>query len=266
MSLFLVRKQLKKAEKIVIKLGTNTVLDSIGNFNQDLISSLLEEILLLREKGKKIILVSSGAIGLGNTHMHWERSQDLLLNQCSASIGQSLLMHAYKSCADVLGIKIAWVLLTREDFKDQTRLGRIKKVLERLTNLGVLVIINENDAVSTEEITFGDNDILAANVAKIVGAELLVLLSNVDGVYKDFASKEVISLITSINQEMQACIQQGTSTGGKGGMSSKYLAAAQASSALTVVANGSKKNSISKIVNGENLGTLFWLRPRNPQK
>ncbi|HLC56984.1 MAG TPA: glutamate 5-kinase, partial [Candidatus Nanoarchaeia archaeon] len=173
MIVFLARKELKNTKRIVIKLGTNIVINQNGRFNSKLITSLLKEISSLKDSGKSFILVSSGAIGLGNNSLNWKKAKDTLLNQCSASVGQSLLMHEYRSCSNPLGIAIAQVLLTREDLKSSKRKERIKNLIEKLTGLNVLAIINENDSVSTEEITFGDNDILSAHIAQLFNADLL---------------------------------------------------------------------------------------------
>ena len=259
MIVFLARKGLKGARRIVIKLGTNIVINQDGRFNSKLITSLLKEISLLRDSGKLFILVSSGAIGLGNNCLNWKKTRDTLLNQCSASVGQSLLMHEYGLCSKSTGMAMAQVLLTREDLKSSKRKERIKNLIEKLTALKILAIINENDSVSTEEITFGDNDLLSAYIAQLFNADLLILLSNVDGVYKGSSTKEIIPLIRVIDSRIKACITGSTSSLGRGGMLSKILAAEIASPAKTVVAKGNEKNVLARIFKGENIGTLFHL-------
>ena len=151
MVVFLVRNQLNKAKRIIIKLGTSTILKENGIFNYELINGFIKEIIKLKAQGKEIVIVSSGAVGLGNNHLTWQKSEDKLLNKCSASIGQSKLMYSYQNSFDKFNLSIAQLLLTNKNFKTNRRKKRIKNVLEKLLEIGIIPIINENDSIITFE-------------------------------------------------------------------------------------------------------------------
>ena len=259
------RNQLKKANRIVIKLGTNTIIDGNGKFNYCFINELIKQISHLKDEGREIIIVSSGAIGLGNNYLGWLKTNDLVLNQCSASVGQNLLMNSYANCFNEHGIAISQLLLTHDDINDSKRKLNIKCLIEKLMNKGIIVIINENDSVSTEEITFGDNDILSALVSNLINADLLILLSNVNGLYKDINYEEIVNFVEKIDYRIRNCVSRNKSQFGKGGMRSKLRAVqlASASNTFTVIANSKEKEVIKKIIKGENIGTLFYLNGGN---
>lgn len=211
------------------------------------------------------MIVSSGAIGLGNNHLRWNKTNDLILNQCSASVGQNLLLHSYSNCFKKHGVVISQLLLTHEDIADAKRKVNIRNLIEKLMELGIVAIINENDSVSTEEITFGDNDILSAYVSALIEADLLIILSDVNGLYRNLETEEIINFVESIDSEIKRCISKNKSELGKGGMPSKLIAAqlAASSNTITVVANSNEKNVIKRILNGESVGTLFCLNGGN---
>ncbi|MFH1439861.1 MAG: glutamate 5-kinase [Candidatus Woesearchaeota archaeon] len=255
------RNQLKKVNRIVIKLGTNTIIDDNGKFNYCFINGLIEQISHLKDEGKQIIIISSGAIGLGNNYLGWQKTNDLVLNQCSASVGQNLLMNSYANCFNKYSIAISQLLLTHEDINDPKRNANIKCLIERLMSLGIITIINENDSISTEEITFGDNDILSARVSNLIDADLLILLSDINGLYKNIKYKEIVDFVENIDLNIRKYVDENRSKLGKGGMHSKLIAAqlASHSNTFTVIASSIEKDVIKRIIRGENIGTLFYL-------
>lgn len=179
------RSGLRSAERIVVKLGTASVVNSDGEFDYNTIDALVQQII---SSQKEYAIVSSGAIRLGNVALGWEKSNDVVNKQAASAVGQPLLMSAYSQIFGKYGIKVGQTLLSR--FDTPIHDYNAKNTIERLILSGVVPIINENDAISTEEITFGDNDLLAARKAKLIGADLLVLLSADKGIYDSFHSKE----------------------------------------------------------------------------
>ena len=189
------QKRLRAAQRVVIKLGTTTVTGEGGEVSAERIGPLARSIVALKKAGRQVVLVSSGAVGLGagRLGLHQSRLQDVVVRQACAAVGQSLLMHAYEQLFRVDDVKIAQVLLTEDDFTDFRRYTNLRRTMEKLLKLGVLPIINENDTVSTSELeydqssaasqerVFGDNDRLAALVMSKLEADALVLLTNVDG-------------------------------------------------------------------------------------
>ncbi len=269
MDAFLARSHLKNYRRIVIKIGTNTIIDSTGAFNKFLASNLAEDIVSLKASGREFIIVSSGAIGLGNRRMGWQKTEnddlDLVKKQCAASVGQAILMRSYQECFETSGLTVSQLLLTYADLEDQKRASTVKTLMEKIIESGIIAVINENDSVSAEEITFGDNDILSARISCLIGAGLLVILSNIDGFCKNMESMETISHISAITPEITECISKDRSIDGTGGMSSKIIAAeiASACGTETIIAKGAEKNIIKRILDGENIGTLITLNGGN---
>ena len=202
--------------RIVVKIGTNVVCRENGEFAMGRLYSIIEELVDCHRSGKQIILVSSGSISLGMESLRLDdRPETLVDKQACAAIGQTRLMAAYQHALDRSDIATAQVLLTEEDFVHRGRYLNLRNTLTRLLELGVLPIVNENDTVSTSEIethiegqgsiVFGDNDVLSALVASKLGAELLILLSDVDGFYDgppDDPAANIISTITEITPEI----------------------------------------------------------------
>ena len=187
---------LRSARRIVFKLGTNVVAESEGSLCVSRLEPLVASFAKLKQAGMQIILVSSGAVGLGRgvLALHRTRTQDLVTKQACAAVGQAQLMHAYEQLFHPHGVNIAQVLLTEDDFMDRQRSSNLRHTMEKLLKLGVVPIVNENDTVSTAELEytvkgsrtriFSDNDRLAALVASRVDAEALILLSNVEGLLR----------------------------------------------------------------------------------
>jgi glutamate 5-kinase len=264
---------LQAARRAVIKLGTSIVTNAAGEFNIECVERIVCEIAELRRAGRQVVLVSSGAIGLGRGRLGLlrESRNDMATRQACAAIGQSLLMNAYEQLFRVHDIKIAQVLLTVDDFADWNRYQNLRRTMERLLKLNVLPIVNENDTVSIAEITniknsqrvFGDNDRLAALVMSKLGADALVLLTDVDGLLSvppatnKGDESAVVHLVTEITSELRA-VASGPSQRGRGGMITKLEAAQIAMrTGVAVVANGTRPETLSRIFKGEAVGTRF---------
>jgi len=262
--------RLRAARRIVVKLGTSTVTGAAGDVCAERVEPIVASISALRNAGRQIVMVSSGAVGLGRAwlDLHQSRLRDTVTKQACAAVGQSLLMEAYKRMFGIHGIKVAQVLLTEEDFTVWQRYSNLQHTIERLLQFGVIPIINENDTVSTAELAlieqgrkavFSDNDRLAALVMSGLEADALVLLTNVDGLLrKTAAGTEVISLVNEITPELKG-MAAGPSGGGRGGMITKIEAAeiAMCCGGTAVIANGQTPGVLERIFAGERLGTAF---------
>jgi glutamate 5-kinase len=277
------QKQLTSARRLVIKLGTGIVTNEAGGFSDGRIGPIVSALASLKQEGRQIVLVSSGAVGLGAGHLGLSttRLKDLVTRQACAAVGQSLLMHEYEQLFRIQGIKIAQVLLTESDFSDWSRYQNLRQTMERLLKLDVLPVINENDTVSIAELesiaaggqrVFSDNDRLAALVMSKLDAEVLVLLTNVDGLLanapegKDVAASHVIPFVSDITPELKS-LASGPTTRGRGGMITKLEAAQIAvSSGFCVIANGANPNTLTDIFAGKPNGTLFVSPSRMPGK
>jgi glutamate 5-kinase len=264
---------LSSAKRIVIKLGTNVVINSDGKVAFGLLYSLVESIARLRRQGREILLVTSGAVALGVERLALEeRPKELSRIQACAAVGQSRLMSIYDDAFAKLDHQIAQVLLTEDDFRDPTRYANLRATFSALLELGVIPVINENDTVSTMELErpsdaprqermFGDNDKLSALVMTHIGADLLILLSDVDGLYNgdpNLAESSLIERIDEVTDRIRGFAQGGNGRG-RGGMLSKVEAASVAMDAgcCAVIANGRTPRVIERICAGENVGTLF---------
>ncbi|MFW6275779.1 MAG: glutamate 5-kinase, partial [bacterium] len=265
------RKQIKNAKRIVFKLGTNIITNKAGNIALARIYSLIESIVELKKQGKEIILVTSGAVGMGAKAVKGIRHNDpVSLKQAHAAIGQGRLMQFYEEAFEKFDVTTAQVLLTAEDFSARKKYLSLRNTLNTLLDLGVIPIINENDVVSTSElecykengviICFGDNDKLSAIVTSKLDADMLVILSDVEGVYTGNPSKDkdskLIPLIKDITPEIESYCRE-ASKGGRGGMKTKIAAAkiVMHSGSMVVVASGKDSEIIRKIFNGEEVGT-----------
>jgi len=270
------RDRVAHARRVVIKLGTNVVMRDDGRLALSRIYGIAESVARLREQGRDVLLVSSGAVGLGMERIGLAaRPTELAQIQACAAIGQSRLMAIYDDAFDKLGFRTAQVLLTEDDFRDPIRYGNLRSTLVSLLAMGVIPVINENDTVSTAELdhpaetaernrVFGDNDKLSALVMAHIDADLLLLLSDVDGLYTAEPSADEAQLISEVLQITQAIREfaQGKNGRGRGGMSSKLEAAniAVEAGGLAVIANGRMPHVIERVCAGEVVGTLFLPR------
>ncbi|HUA02087.1 MAG TPA: glutamate 5-kinase [Candidatus Aquilonibacter sp.] len=266
------RQKLRAARRLVIKVGTTTVTGAEGELCRERVEPIVRSIAALMKAGRQVVLVSSGAVGLGRgwLGLHRSRLDDLVTKQACAAVGQSLLMDAYKNLFAQWEIKIAQVLLTEEDFTNWRRYSNLRETMEKLIGFGVLPIVNENDTVSTAELesvaagsrtaAFSDNDRLAALVMSGLEGDALVLLTNVDGLLRNgsAADPEVISLVEEITPELKA-LAAGPSVSGRGGMKTKLEAAeiAMNCGGTTIIANGNDPRALERVFAGEKVGTAF---------
>ena len=250
--------------RLVVKVGTSTLAHSTGCINIRHVEELCKVLADLKNAGHEIILVSSGAIGMGIGKLSLkERPADMPTKQAAAAVGQCELMYTYDKLFSEYNHTVAQILLTGLDLEDPTRYHNIKNTMNRLLELGVLPIINENDTVNTDEISVGDNDTLGAIVAVSMHADLLVLLSDIDGLYtadphKD-ANAQLISEITEITPEIEALGGKSRSGLGTGGMATKLSAARRCTERGTdvIIANGSVPSVLYDILDGKRVGTKF---------
>jgi glutamate 5-kinase len=265
---------LRAARRIVVKVGTTTVTGAEGELCLARVEPIVRSIAALMKAGRQVVLVSSGAVGLGRgwLGLHQSRLNDLVTKQACAAVGQSLLMDAYKNLFAEWDIKIAQVLLTEEDFTNWSRYSNLQHTMEKLIGFAVLPIVNENDTVSTAElesvapgsraVAFSDNDRLAALVMSGLEADALVLLTNVDGLLRrelgNGQGETVIPLVDDVTPELTA-LGTGPSSSGRGGMRTKLEAAAIAMNCggIAVIANGNVADALDRVFAGDKIGTAF---------
>lgn len=258
---------LKDSDNIVIKMGTTSLTHPNGTLNLRKIEQLTRVLTDLENSGKKITLVSSGSIGCGKARLGLkERPRTLREKQVAASVGQGLLMEIYQKFFSEYHQNIAQILLTKDVFTNPVKRHNANNTFEGLLELGVIPIVNENDSISTDEIQeecFGDNDILSAMTAEMVGADLLIILSDVDGLYDDNPAvntdARLIACVQSITPQIREAAGASSSGLGTGGMSTKIAAADYAGQRgiNTVIASGEDVESIYDILDGKEIGTLF---------
>lgn len=253
------------SHRVVIKIGTN-LLTKDGRFNTQYVHEISSQIAGLRDRGYQILLVSSGAIGMGAAELNLKnRVKDIKMRQACAAIGQPLLMHQYKDSFGEHGISIAQVLVTRDVFSNRTTFLNLRNSVETLLSLGIIPIFNENDSVSTDEIesAFGDNDRLSAMIASKVDADLLIILTDIDGLYNGDPRKDseasLISQVEEITDEILSYAGSAGSEFSTGGMKTKLQAVSIAAHAgcKTILAHGGKKNILKRLIDGDDEGTIF---------
>lgn len=255
------RVALTRAKRVVIKIGTNALTHATGRFHRPHFERLAAEILKCLKR-REVVIVSSGAIALGVERLGLStKPKDVPGKQACAAVGQSRLMRAWE---EALHPKtVAQVLLTHSDVQNRKRYLNARHALERLLSQDVIPVINENDTVSADEIKFGDNDTLAGLVAGLVGAEALIILSDVDGLYeadpRTHPEAQLIRTVHGITRAMRAAAGGAGSSVGTGGMATKLRAAEQVNElgVRCVIAAGQKPETLSRIFSGEEEGTLF---------
>jgi glutamate 5-kinase len=251
---------LNQAKRIVIKLGTGVLTSGIGKLNTARIETLCGQVNTLRQRGIEVILVSSGAVGLGMGKLELEkRPKDLATLQACAAVGQSILINTWQHCFDPHGLTVAQILLTREDLRARHRHNAVFNTIERLLANGAVPIVNENDTVSAAEIKFGDNDTLSALVASVTNADMLFILSNIPGLIDMQGTGEVVPTVQAITPEIEAMAQGTKHTTSVGGMISKLSAAkiAHRAGCGVIIGSGSDSELFNKLLNGESVGTYF---------
>ncbi|MGL5795328.1 MAG: glutamate 5-kinase [Waterburya sp.] len=257
-------------QTMVIKIGTSSLTQPTGQIAIATIASLVETVCYLRSQGHRVVLVSSGAVGVGCARLNLtERPRKMALKQAVAAVGQGRLMRIYDDLFSNLQQAIAQVLLTRRELMERVTYVNASNTFRELLNLGVIPIVNENDTIATEELKFGDNDTLSALVASLVQADWLFLLTDVDRMYsadpKTVPNAQPIKLVSS-NEFEQLQVNAGSSGSqwGTGGMTTKLAAARIATSTgvRTVITQGKQPQNILKILQGEDLGTQFEPQPQ----
>jgi len=253
--------------RLVIKIGSNIIASAEAGLNMRRLMSITKDVSDIIDRGIESVIVSSGAIAAGLKKLGLkERPRDIKLKQAAAAIGQSSLIWAYEHCLARYNKKVAQVLLTRDDIADRLRYINAKNTLLTLIGRGIIPVINENDPVAVDEIKFGDNDLLAALVAGLVEADMLVILSDVEGLYtKDPGQKgaRLIETVEEVTPEIENVAGKSSSAVGTGGMYSKVLSAKQANSygIPVVIMSGKKRGLLGRLIEGERVGTFFRPRP-----
>ena len=266
------RATLKDVKRIVIKVGSSTITYGNGKRNFSRIDRLAREIADLENQGKEIILVSSGAVAVGVDRLGLAaKPKTIPGKQAAAAVGQGVLMHTYEKIFAEYGQIVAQVLLTRMDSVDRHRYTNSRNTFLALLEHKVIPIVNENDVVAIDELKIGDNDNLSALVAGIVDADLLIILSDIDGLYtanpQNDPNAKLVPEVTDITPEIEASAGDAGSKVGTGGMFTKIQAAKMATSSgiNMVIASGEEKDAISRILDGEEIGTLFVSRENRLQ-
>ncbi len=253
------------SDTIVVKVGTRVLTGDDGSLDERRIESLAQDLSGLIDRGRKVVLVSSGAVGAGMGRLKIkERPANISQLQAVAAVGQSRLIETYERALGKFNRHAGQLLLTADDMNDRKRYLNVRNTILALLEMGAVPIVNENDTVSVDELltTFGDNDHLAAIVTNLIRAPLLVILSDVEGLYDGDPRDEqarVISTVTRVNDEVMALVQDEKSGVSKGGMASKLAAAKMLTAAgeNVVIANGRTPGVLCRILGGETIGTLL---------
>lgn len=263
----MISKVIDDSKKIVIKIGSNTISNEDGTINKSFLQKLCGQLNDLINQGKQIVIVSSGARIAGvATIGKWKRKEDIHYKQALCAIGQVELMDAYRKAFNEYDIHIGQMLLTRDDFSDSNRTLNIRNTLFTLVDEGVIPIINENDTVSVEEIKIGDNDTLGALTANLWNADLLVLFSDIDGVYdknpKEYEDAVLIEEVYDVDDLLNTIEIGKENAFGTGGITTKIEAARRVNQygIPMILTNGAKDNILLKLLEGNEKGTLFLPR------
>jgi glutamate 5-kinase len=252
--------------RCVVKLGSRLLVPD-RQLDEAFVQALAAEVASLRRRSHEIVVVTSGAIATGLSLLGWsERPHSISRKQAVAAVGQIALMETYRRAFAAHGQSVAQILLTHEDFRDRKRFLNARRTLQTLIELGVVPLINENDTIASEEIRVGDNDNLAAMVACLWGADLLVLLSDIEGLYtadpRLDPTAEFVPVVEELDEKMEAFAEASTNPKGVGGMRTKLEAAKRAASFRipTVIAQGREPSVLTRLLAGERIGT--WISPR----
>lgn len=255
---------IKTVKRIVVKVGSSTLTYSNGSLNLRHIENLVRQLSDIHNSGVEVILVTSGAIAAGIGKLGLKaKPKSMPMKQAAAAVGQVALMHMYDKLFAEYGKVSAQILITKEDMDHDTRLVNAKNTFASLLKQKVIPIVNENDAIATEEIKFGDNDTLSAEVCKLTSSDLLILLSDIDGLYTANPSTHpdavLINYVGDVTEDIYSSAEGAGSSVGTGGMITKLNAAriTMAEGAAMVIVNGSTANIISEVLEGKEIGTFF---------
>lgn len=264
------KKHLKGIKRVVVKVGSSTLTHPTGLLNLEKIDSIARQLADLQNMGYEVIMVTSGAIGAGVGRLSMtERPKNMPEKQAAAAVGQSVLLHMYQQVFSEYGKITGQILLTRSDLSDRRRFINARNTFKALISLGVIPIVNENDAVVVDEIRVGDNDTLSAHVSSLIEADLLIILSDIDGLYDGDPRKKtdakLIFEVSKIDDELRGLAGGAGSKHGTGGMATKIKAAeiATAAGCSMVIANGEIEGIIKRVVTGEEIGTIFLPKERS---
>ena len=258
--------KIENTKRIVIKIGSSLLFDNKTNkLNKEWLISLAEDVNFLKSQNKEIIIVSSGAIAFGAKDLNLEMAELRLdIHQAVAAVGQIQLMSAFKNAFEKYESKVSQILLTLDDTEKRRRSINARRTIDNLLKLNIVPVVNENDTIATNEIKYGDNDRLAARVAQITGADCLILLSNINGLYssdpKNNEELKLIDSVESIDETIESMAGSSISETGKGGMKTKIMAAKTALSAgcHMAITNGTINNPIQALFNGR---PCTWFTP-----
>ncbi len=254
-----------ESKNIVVKLGTNVLTDSNGQLDTSVIQRIVDQVASLKKEGNKVIIVSSGAVGAGKSIYQLSNVKDeIIQRQVYSSIGQVQLMNLYAEYFKHYNLVCAQVLATKEDFLGKEHYKNMKNCLKGLLKDDIIPIINENDVVSLKELMFTDNDELAGLTAYLIKADILVILTSVDGLFTGDPSDDASELINEVHlgdDSHKRFITENKSTQGRGGMLTKFDTASRMAGKgiVTYLANGKKENILSAIVQGKQVGTCFHI-------
>ena len=255
---------LKNVQKIVVKVGTSTLTKSDGQLNIDKIKKIVLELSNLSDKGYDVALVTSGAVGAGMGMLNMpERPKTLSEKQAVSAVGQVSLMHLYQTLFQEYNKVIGQLLLTKGEFSDRRRYLNVRNVCNTFFDKKIIPVINENDAIVADELKVGDNDTMSALVSGLIDADLVIILSDIDGLYnknpQKYADAKLIELVGDITEDVKNMAGGEGSKFGTGGMITKIIAAEMATKIGTnlVIANGDDPKNITRVVEKENIGTLF---------
>jgi glutamate 5-kinase len=255
------RQQAADATRVIVKAGTNSLTDDDSNLDDGKLDKLVDDIESLLVRGKEVMLVSSGAIGAGTGRVN-HPTETVEQSQALATVGQSHLMRRYTESFERYDRKVAQILITEHDLDNPERFTNFRNTIETLLDWGIVPIINENDAVATEEIQIGDNDMISASIAVDVGVDLLVTLTDVGGVYtgnpKEDPEAELIESVGRNYADIADIVEQ-SSTGGFGGIQTKVQGARDVSEhgIPAIIAKSTEPDVLAKIADGESVGTIF---------
>ena len=251
-------------KRVIIKIGSSVLTDKKGNLSESMFDVLAEEISGIKARGIEVVIVSSGAIASGMKKLNLSvKPSEISMKQAIAACGQCALIRNYERAFSSFGLIVAQILLTHDGLADRKRFLNARKTLTTLLDMGIIPVVNENDTVAVEEIMLGDNDNLAALVTSLVEADLLVLLTDIEGLYNKDPRKnddaELISLIESIGEEIESVAGDTLGRTTTGGMITKIQAArtAAAFGVPTIIANGKSGSALADIFDGKDVGTIF---------
>jgi glutamate 5-kinase len=266
---------LKGTQRVVIKVGTTSITKGGPGASSEFMDSIARQVKSLRDKNIEVLIVTSGAIGIGLSTMNARsRSREIPIRQAAASIGQSVLMQKWNDSFQKFGIPVAQILLTYDFYSDREKYLNLRNAIQTLLEFGAVPIFNENDAICVKEIDamFGDNDTLSAKVSIKMDADLLIILSDVAGLYdknpKIFKDSKLIATVTAITEDIKASAGDTTSKVGTGGMRTKITAAeiCHETGCNMIIAGSDVDNVIEKIIAGEEIGTIFIAEKKERRK